>query len=62
MRYERPDGIFEIECDKCHMRLTEVIVGSMPRDWFTARTIAVLNGWVADLEGQICVGCWNVSK
>lgn len=62
MRYERNDGIYEIECDQCHMRLTEVIVGSMPRDWMSAKIMAVLNGWVADLEGQICVGCLNVSK
>lgn len=62
MRYLRDDGIFEIECDRCHMRLTEVIVGSMPTHWETAKIMAVMAGWVADLQDQICAGCVNVSK
>lgn len=62
MRYQRDDEIYEVECDRCHMRLTEVIVGHMPKDWFTAKIMAVMAGWICDLEAQYCAGCLDVSK
>lgn len=62
MRYQRDDEIYEVECDRCHMRLTEVIVGTMPKDFFTARIMAMMAGWICDLEAQYCAGCLDVSQ
>lgn len=62
MHYLRPDDIWEIECDKCHMRLTEVISGAMPLNLLTAKQMAWAAGWVADDLSQLCAGCVNVSE
>jgi hypothetical protein len=62
MLYKRDDDIWEMECDRCHMRLTEVIAGDMPKDGPSAMRYAWASGWVVTPTENICAGCSNVSK
>lgn len=62
MLYKRNDDIWEMECDKCHMKLTEVIAGDMPLDVPTAMRYAWASGWAITNEQNICAGCSNVSE
>ena len=62
MLYKRTDDIFEIECDRCSMKLTEVIEGDMPLDGATALRYGCASGWAITATENICAGCSNVSK
>lgn len=62
MLFKRNDDIWEMECDKCHMKLTEVIEGDMPLDAPTAMRYAWASGWAITNEQNICAGCSNVSE
>lgn len=62
MHYLRDDDIWEIECDKCKMRLTEVVTGGMPLNFITAKQMAWAAGWQVDDLKQVCAGCVDVSE
>lgn len=62
MLYKRTDGIWEMECDKCNQRLTEVIEGDMPLSGSSAVTSAWKVGWETTATKNTCWGCSNVSK
>lgn len=51
-----------MECDRCKMRLTEVIAGDMPMDAPSAMRYAWASGWAITNTENICAGCSNVSK
>lgn len=62
MLYKRTDEIWEMECDKCNMRLTEVIEGDMPLSGSRAIVSAWKLGWEITANKNICWGCADVSK
>lgn len=40
MIYKRNDGVWDVDCDSCEMRLTEVITNPLPKDKKTAHRLA----------------------
>lgn len=60
MLFERKDKIIEIVCDRCGLKLTEVIAGSMPYGKHQARLMATAYGWASSPLDDICFGCSNV--
>jgi len=60
MMYQREDGIWEIECSDCQMRLTEVITGPLPVNGPAANRTAALAGWVTLADANMCAGCVSV--
>lgn len=62
MLYKRNDDIWEMECDKCHMRLTEVINGDMPLSGSRAIVMAWKAGWSITANKNLCAGCPIVSE
>ena len=60
MMYLREDGIWEIECSDCEMRLTEVITGQLPVNGPAAKAKASQAGWVTLEDANLCAGCVNV--
>jgi hypothetical protein len=62
MLYKRADEIWEMECDKCNMRLTEVIEGDMPLSGSRAIVSAWKLGWEITATKNICWGCADVSE
>jgi hypothetical protein len=62
MLYKRNDEIWEMECDNCHMRLTEVIEGDMPLSGSRAIASGWKVGWEITASNNVCAGCALVSK
>ena len=62
MLYKRTDEIWEMECDKCNMRLTEVIEGDMPLSGSSAIMYGWKSGWEVTASKNLCAGCVDVSN
>lgn len=62
MLVRRDDGIFDIHCDECGLKLTECITGDLPIDTPTAMAKAWAEGWIVTPAEQICLGCSNVQQ
>lgn len=60
MIMERVDGVFEIKCTRCDLKLTECIESPMPVTKFEAIGKALAIGWVISPFTEICYGCSNV--
>jgi len=57
MLQQRDDDVAEITCDACQTRLTEQVVGDLPRTIPAAMVRARMAGWRVTPETQICFGC-----
>lgn len=56
----RDDGIVELVCDKCQIKLSEVITEPMPKTENDAKFKAKFEaGWEL-VAGTTCYGCRNV--
>jgi hypothetical protein len=55
-----PQGIVEVYCDRCNLRLTEVLTGTVPMTKDFAIGAAMGSGWVITPSQTICYGCSNV--
>lgn len=62
MLFKRDDEIWEVECTRCAQKLSEVIVGDMPKTGQDARVAAMMAGWNFTLTEDLCWGCRNVSE
>jgi len=60
MMYLRDDGIWEIECSECQLKLTEIVTGPLPVNGPAAKTKAFNAGWEILEDANLCVGCANV--
>lgn len=57
MLEQRDDQVWEILCDACKTKLTEQVVGDLPRTAPAAMVRARMAGWRVTPDTQICFGC-----